>query len=65
MLGDADTRDENGVDLTLLETLAAMTPAERLRLNDATIASIIELRTAFARCEDASDELDSADDSAR
>ena len=36
------------VDETLLDTLLAMSPEERLRLNDRTVLTILELRHGFA-----------------
>lgn len=36
------------VDVTLLDELAALTPEERLRLNDRMIATVLELRNGFA-----------------
>ncbi len=39
------------VDETLLETLLALTPEERLRLNDRMVVTIQELRDGFAAAE--------------
>jgi hypothetical protein len=39
------------VDETLLETLLALTPEERLRLNDRMVLTIQELRDGFAAAE--------------
>jgi hypothetical protein len=39
------------VDATLIETLAALTPEERLRLNDRMALTIQELRDGFAAAE--------------
>ena len=39
------------VDETLLETLLALTPEERLRLNDRMVMTIQELRDGFAAAE--------------
>ena len=41
----------NVVDETLLDTLLALTPEERLRLNDRMVLTIQELRHGFAAAE--------------
>ncbi len=39
---------EPGADVSLIEHLLELSPEERLRLNDRMVASIEELRRAFA-----------------
>jgi hypothetical protein len=48
-------RSRSGVDSTLVAEMLRLSPEERLRLNDRTIASVRELRSAFAakRSDDA------------
>ena len=41
------TRDEYGVDVTLIDELLRLDPVERLRLNDRAVNAILELRRAF------------------
>jgi hypothetical protein len=44
-----DPREEAvGVDLTLVDAMLALTPAERLRANDRMIRTVEELRHGFA-----------------
>lgn len=40
--------DENGVDMTLIDSLSEMSPEARLRLNDRAARSVELLREAFA-----------------
>jgi hypothetical protein len=42
---------ETVADETLLDTLAALTPEERLRWNDRMVATVQELRNGFAAAE--------------
>jgi hypothetical protein len=44
-------RQAGVVDETLLDTLLALTPEERLRLNDRMVVTIQELRDGFAAAE--------------
>jgi hypothetical protein len=43
-----DTRDENGVDITLIDEMLRMEPIERLRWNDRAVNAVMALRRAFA-----------------
>jgi hypothetical protein len=36
--------DDGGVDTSLIDEMLALTPTERLRLNDRTVAALEELR---------------------
>lgn len=51
----AMVRSRSGVDSTLVAEMLRLSPEARLRLNDRTIASVQELRRAFAakRSDDA------------
>jgi hypothetical protein len=42
------TRDERGVDITLIDEMLRLEPIERLRMNDRAINAVLELRDAFA-----------------
>ncbi len=42
------TRDERGVDITLIFELLQLEPVERMRLNDRAANAVLELRDAFA-----------------
>ncbi|MGH9447685.1 MAG: hypothetical protein ACRD3O_18440 [Terriglobia bacterium] len=45
---DLPTHSEDGVDLTLIRWMLAMTPAERLRTLQRTVQSILRLRRGNA-----------------
>jgi hypothetical protein len=49
LLGDEQTRSQDGVDLTLIRWMLSLTPAERLQVLQQSVQSLLRLRDGNAK----------------